>query len=193
MISEARLNIMPHRHAKKEGVVSLKGSQQRPGEEGLVDDNDERNRLLLNSSVTRQDWNALDLSGQGLRALANPLFDSFCFLTRLYLDNNFLQHLTPAIGSLRFLTHLDLSNNGLMLLPPEIGMLVNLKELCLFDNKLREVPLEIGYLCKLELLGIDGNVGLDEELKEIMLQQGTKAVVEHLRENIEGMSHAITK
>ena len=183
---ESRQNPVPHRHAKKEGVVSLKGPQPRPVEETLSADSDEGNPPLINSSAARHSWDAMDLSGQGLRALAMPLFDHFSFLTKLYLDNNMLQHLTPAIGSLRFLTHLDLSSNGLMLLPPEIGMLVYLKELLLFDNKLREIPFEIGYLYKLEILGLDANVGLAEELKDIMIQQGTKALVEHLRENIEG-------
>ena len=185
MVSEARQNAVPHRHAKKDGVVSLKGPQQRSTEEGPINQ-DERNLALVNSPTSRQDWNALDLSGQGLRALSTPLFESYTFLTKLYLDNNLLHYLNPSISQLRHLTHLDLSSNGLMLLPPEIGMLVNLRELYLFDNKIRDIPLEIGYLCKLELLGIDGNMGLDEELKDIMVQQGTKALVERLRESIEG-------
>ena len=71
---------------------------------------------------------------------------------------------------------------------PRSAVLVNLRELYLFDNKTRDIPLEIGYLCKLEILGIDGNVGLDEDLKEIMVQQGTKALVEHLRERIDAQS-----
>ena len=104
------------------------------------------------------------------------------------LDNNYLHYLNPLISQLRQLTHLDLSNNGLKFLPPEIGMLVNLREPFLFDNKIRDIPLEIGYLCKLEILGIDGNMGLDEELKEIMVQQGTKALVEQLRERIDAQS-----
>lgn len=190
MVAEARQNPVPHRHAKKDGVVSLKGPQQRSTEEGPINQ-DERDLTLVNGPASRQDWNALDMSGQGLRALSNPLFDHFTFLTKLYLDNNYLHYVSPSICSLRLLTLLDLSNNGLMLLPPEIGMLINLRELYLFDNKIRDIPLEIGYLCKLELLGIDGNTGLDEELKDIMVQQGTKALVEHLRENIEGRTYTI--
>ena len=192
IVAEARQNNIPHRHAKKEGVVSLKGLQQKSNEDSLAENTDERKQPMINGTVSRQDWNALDLSGQGLRALSDSLFDvQYSFLTRLYLDNNYLSTLNHHIGQLRGLTHLNVSNNGLLAVPAEIGMLVNLKELLLFDNKLRELPLEIGYLCKLEVLGIDGNLGMDEDVKEIMVQQGTKALVEHLREHIEGKYRAL--
>lgn len=187
IVAEARQNPAPHRHARKEGVVSLKGPQQRSTEETLAEDIDERKRSTINGTVSRQDWNALDLSGQGLRTLSPSLFDQqYNFLTKLYLDNNALRELSKQIGCLRGLTHLNVSSNAIEAVPAEIGMLVNLKELLLFDNKLQELPLEIGYLCKLEVLGIDGNMGMDEDVKQIMVRQGTKVLVEHLRENIEG-------
>jgi len=136
------------------------------------------------SETSRQDWNSLDFSGQGLRALAPALF-KYDFLTKLYLDHNKLQRLDPIISSLRKLTHLDISNNQIMELPQEIGMLVNLKELLVFDNHLRTLPYEIGHLFRLEILGIEGNP-LDEDYKEIIVQNtqnGTKSLVTQLREH----------
>ncbi len=72
-----------------------------------------------------------------------------------------------------------------MEIPAEIGMLVNLKSLLLFDNNIRLLPFEIGYLYKLETLGIEGNP-LEEGLKDEIVQNGTKALVTHLRENMAG-------
>lgn len=189
LVAEARQNVHPHRHARKEAAASLKVlPQQEPSEESSAENADVRKRFTINDISSSQTWSGLDLSGQGLRALSTTLFDVAytSFLTKLFLDNNALNTLNGQIGRLRNLTYLNLSNNGLLAVPEEIGMLVNLRELLLFDNKLQELPLEIGYLCKLETLGIEGNMGLDEEVKGIMVQQGTKALVEYLRERIEG-------
>ena len=149
------------------------------------DENIERNRTTSKGEVRRQDWDAMDLSGQGLRALSPSLFMHYMFLGKLFIDNNKLTRLHPAVGHLRHLTHLDASNNQLMEIPAEIGMLVNLKSMLLFDNNIRLLPFEIGYLYKLETLGIEGNP-LDEGLKEEIVQNGTKALVTHLRENMAG-------
>ena len=64
-------------------------------------------------------------------------------------------------------------------------MLVYLKNLYLFDNHLRSLPYEMGSLYQLETLGIEGNP-LDDELKSEVMQNGTKALVTHLRESILG-------
>lgn len=140
---------------------------------------------MTNGGIRRQDWDAMDLSGQGLRALSPSLFSDYMFLGKLYIDNNRLTHLHPAIGQLRNLTHLDASNNDLHDIPEEIGMLVNLKYLLLFDNNITLLPYEVGHLFKLEVLGIEGNP-LDERLKEEIVQNGTKALVTTLRENNTG-------
>ena len=124
----------------------------------------------------------MDLSGQGLRALSITLFSDYLFLGKLFIDGNRLRQLNPAIGQLRNLTHLDASHNELVAIPEEIGMLVNLKSLLLFDNQINSLPYEIGHLHKLDVLGVEGNP-LDEEMKEELYQNGTKALVTHLREN----------
>lgn len=176
----------PHHHCRKEGVsrVSKGPVEASPEHSPRVGDDEERNRATTAMEIRRQDWDAMDLSGQGLRALSPSLFCDYMFLGKLFLDNNRLTRLHPSLGRLRNLTHLDASNNQLRDIPEEIGMLVNLKALLLFDNNIQSLPNEIGYLHKLEMLGIEGNP-LDEDLKEEIIRRGSRALVTHLRENME--------
>ncbi len=155
--------------------------EQTPTEEAAEEVEEERNRAITVGEISRQDWDSLDCSGQGMRAISASIF-AYKFLKKLYLDHNRLSRLDPVVGHLRNLTHLDISSNQIMELPEEIGMLVNLKELLVFDNNLQTLPYEVGYLFKLETLGIDGNP-LDEDLKEHLVHHGTKSLVTHLREN----------
>ena len=174
----------PNHHAKKEGMVSLKSrvADQPPAEDALEDGEDDRMRVALSNGTSRQDWNALDLSGQGLRAISRCLF-MYEFLTKLYLDDNRLPGLDPIIGQLRRLTHLDVSHNDIRELPEEIGMLVNLKELLAFDNRLETLPKQIGNLFRLDTLGIEGNPKLDDDFKERIMRDGTKGLITYIREN----------
>ena len=126
-------------------------------------------------------WQELDLGGQNLKLISSTLF-RYSFLTKLYLNNNKLFSLPSAIGRLRKLVVLDLSQNNLSSLPAEIGMLVNLRELLLFDNQLQNLPMEMGTLYQLTMLGIEGNP-LDEELKSIIMEEGTVELIKYLREN----------
>ena len=176
----------PNHHAKKDGMAALKSRviDQAPVDELPEDGDDDRGRVVISTANSRQDWNALDLSGQGLRALSRSLF-TYEFLTKLYLDDNRLPVLDPAIGRLRKLTHLDISHNDIRDLPEEIGMLVNLKELLTFDNRLETLPREIGNLFKLDTLGIEGNPKLDDELKERIMRDGTKGLITYIRETAE--------
>ena len=152
-----------------------------PGKEA---DKEERNRAPT-TEIRRQDWMALDFGGQGCRAISPALFN-YTFLDKLYLNFNKLTSLPPAIGQLKYLSHLDLSNNQISEIPAEVGMLVNLKTLFLFDNNLHSLPYEMGSLCQLEVLGVEGNP-LDETLKALIMQHGTKTLITHLRENAPGM------
>ena len=65
-------------------------------------------------------------------------------------------------------------------------MLTNLKELLLFDNKLMGLPSELGSLHKLQILGVEGNSGLDEDIMNIIREQGTVALITHFREGAPG-------
>lgn len=158
-----------------------KAVEQTPTEEAAEEVEEERNRAITVGEISRQDWDALDCSGQGMRAISTSIF-AYKFLNKLYLDHNRLSRLDPVVGHLRNLTHLDISNNQILELPEEVGMLINLKELLIFDNNLQTLPYEMGYLFKLETLGIEGNP-LDEDLKEHLMHQGTKSLITHLREH----------
>jgi CCR4-NOT transcription complex subunit 6 len=131
--------------------------------------------------VKRQDWNNMDLSGQGLRVLSTALF-RYAFLTELYVASNKITYLPASIGNLRLMRHLDASNNQLTQLPPELGMCVYLKHLLLFDNNIQTLPNELGSLFQLEMLGIEGNP-LDAAMKQAIMEKGTKSLINELRES----------
>jgi CCR4-NOT transcription complex subunit 6 len=139
--------------------------------------------------VKRQDWNNMDLSGQGLRVLSTALF-RYTFLTELYVASNKITYLPPTIGHLRLLRHLDASSNQLTELPPEIGMCVYLKNLLLFDNSIQTLPNELGSLFQLEMLGIEGNP-LDAAMKQAIMEKGTKALISELRESTPGKHNSV--
>jgi CCR4-NOT transcription complex subunit 6 len=146
------------------------------------EDNEERGRPYRQEAVKRQDWHSMDLSGQGLRVLASPLFN-YSFLNELYIASNKITELPPAIGQLRHLRHLDASFNQITHLPRELGMCVYLKKLLLFNNQIRILPNEIGSLYQLDMLGIEGNPNLDREQKDKIKNEDTKSLMEHLRES----------
>jgi CCR4-NOT transcription complex subunit 6 len=182
----ARHSDSPHYHARSNAQANKGVVQQTTGTNGTkTDGSDEgRNRPMTQKDTSRQDWMAIDFGAQGLRALAPTLF-TYVFLDKLYLNNNRLRTLPAAIGKLKNLTHLDLSCNQLSELPPEIGMLVNLKQLLLFDNELHDLPYDLGSLFQLEVLGIEGNP-LDEGYMDKMKSDGTKGLIETLREDNPG-------
>lgn len=176
----------PHHHCKKDGVVRLnRTADQSNTEESADESKEERNRVTNLKPLRRQDWDALDCSGQGMKSLSPALFINFSFLRQLYLDHNRLSFLDPTIGRLRCLEHLDVSSNEIVAIPEEIGMLVNLKMLLVYDNHLSVLPREIGHLYKLEVLGIEGNP-LEDELRGHLAANGTKALITQIREDTTG-------
>jgi CCR4-NOT transcription complex subunit 6 len=180
---EARANASPHHQARTVAQVSKHltiGPSQAENDEANAD---ERHRPVAVSKGGRQGWNAIDLGGQGLRALSDALF-RYEFLQKLHLNHNNLDHLPTAIGRLRNLVELDASGNQLRELPPEIGMLTNLERLMLVDNHLRTLPAELGHLYKLTALGVEGNPLTDDDLKLRIMRMGTKEFIEYLRDEM---------
>lgn len=152
------------------------GNDQTEGEE------EDRGRPVnIDKNEDRQDWQSLDLSGQGLRAISLTVFDRYSFVEELYLCSNNLTYLPPSIGQLRKLRHLDLSNNHLTELPPELGMCTPLRKLLVFNNQIRDLPYELGALHHLELLGIQGNP-LNNEMKQMLMEDNTKGLISYLKE-----------
>lgn len=165
-----------------------KGLSQAPAP--LPSEDDETRDLGRMSNQTqaepRQDWHNMDLSGQGLRVLTAPVFH-YVFLRELYVASNNLTQLPHSIGQLRLLTHLDASNNKLTELPPELGMCVYMRNLLVFDNNIQTLPGELGSLFQLEVLGIEGNNNLEPELKQEIMERGTKSLIQQLRESAPSM------
>ena len=184
LLAETRQGgLQSHRHSRKGGAtLASRASNHAQTEESADDDQVERNRAVAVQEEPRQDWDGMDMSGQGLRCITMRLFQDYSFLTKLFIDNNKLSLLPFGISSLRHLTHLQASNNQIRELPESIGMLSKLEQLLVFDNQLRTLPSGIGYLYKLEMLGIEGNP-LDEDTKEFLIQNGTANLVAHLRDN----------
>ncbi|KAI9681477.1 MAG: Glucose-repressible alcohol dehydrogenase transcriptional effector [Caeruleum heppii] len=181
LAQESRQASSPHHYARANAHVNKGVTSGIINGQRKDTDPEDRNRATNNKENRRQDWMSLDFGGQGCRALSPALFN-YTFLDKLYLNYNRLGRLPAALGRLRGLSHLDISNNQLSELPPEIGMLVNLKTLLLFDNNLHSLPYEMGSLYQLETLGVEGNP-LEEEMKSEIMQNGTKALITHLREN----------
>lgn len=175
----------PHARVQANNKTSTGNAEQskRDGEQ----EDKSRPRPGAPVETDKHSWTEMDLGGQGLRALSTGIF-SFKFLKKLYLSNNNLRSVRPEIGKLRGLSHLDLSKNQLTYVPPELGMLVNLKTLLLFDNELDTLPYELGSLYQLEMLGIEGNPNLNPELKEMVIESGTKSLVSWLQDSAPGMS-----
>jgi CCR4-NOT transcription complex subunit 6 len=157
--------------------------------DGQDDDKDVLRMSDQSASQRRQAWHSMDLSGQGLRVLAKPLF-TYDFLKELYVASNKLTALPASISKLRFLEYLDASNNQLSDLPPELGICVFLRTLLVFDNRIHTLPNEIGFLFKLEMFGIEGNP-LDPALKEVIMEKGTKELIEQLLESAPGMKYPL--
>ncbi|KAL2074190.1 hypothetical protein VTL71DRAFT_7968 [Oculimacula yallundae] len=136
-------------------------------------------RMTNQPTKQRQEWYNIDLSGQGLRVLSEPMF-KYEFLRDLYVASNKLSKLPASIRHLRSLQHLDASNNLLTELPPELGMCVFLKRLLVFDNSIQTLPNELGSLFNLEVLGIEGNP-LAANLKQEIMEKGTQSLIEKLQ------------
>lgn len=182
---EARANSSPHHQARTVAQVSkhlsIGGLQPQKEEK----QEEERNRPVAVSNGGRQGWTAVDLGGQGLRALSSALF-RYDFLQKLYLNHNNLDHLPSAIGRLKSLVELDASGNQLRELPAELGMLTNLERLMLVDNHLRTLPFELGHLYKLTAFGVEGNPLNEDDMRVRILRMGTKEFIEYLRDAMPG-------
>ncbi|KAJ2850273.1 Glucose-repressible alcohol dehydrogenase transcriptional effector [Coemansia brasiliensis] len=126
-------------------------------------------------------WTELDLGGMSLRVISPPLF-RYTFMTKLYLNHNQLTHIPLAIADLRCLEELDVSGNLISVVPPELGLCCHLKELLMFDNQIADLPCELGTLYQLEMLGLEGNP-LQDDIKGILQKEGTRALIEYLRDS----------
>lgn len=141
----------------------------------------ELNRLT-SQKPPQNTWSSLDMGGVNIKNIPpNSGLFTFTFLINLYLNHNALTSIPSEITKLKHLELLDLSGNNLVSVPAELGMLTSLKELYLFDNHLSNLPAELGSLHQLQTLGIEGNP-MDMTLKHMVQEQGTPALIAHLRD-----------
>lgn len=139
-----------------------------------------------NENNNNDAWSTLDMGGMGLKNISPALCNYYTFLTVLYINHNNLTYLTPGISKLSNLRTLDASGNKLTEIPSELGMLIQLRELLLFDNNIITLPTELGSLYQLETLGLEGNP-IQADIKNILLRDGSAAVIMSLRESAPGM------
>ncbi|RCK63632.1 Glucose-repressible alcohol dehydrogenase transcriptional effector [Candida viswanathii] len=152
---------------------------KKSSQDALDDDSMEEQRMRLKTQG-RQLWCQLDLSGQGLVNISLKLFH-YDFLESLYLNNNKLTTIPPAIRKLRSLRTLDLSHNRINELPEELGLCFNLRYLYLFDNNIKTLPYSFGNLIELLFIGIEGNP-LDAKFANLIAEKGTKELICTLRD-----------
>jgi CCR4-NOT transcription complex subunit 6 len=190
MVDQHQPNFYARMKADQNKGVMGSAPSQAPSEAAAPEAEDRRRPTAIVKSRQRQDWRNLDISGQGLRALAPALF-VYNFLQELYIASNKLTILPAAIGELRQLTHLNASYNQISELPAEIAMCTQLKELLLFNNNLRTFPSELGSLYLLDMLGVEGNP-LDQELKQEIMERGTKSLISWLREQAPGTCRTLS-
>ncbi|KAF7728805.1 hypothetical protein EC973_005431 [Apophysomyces ossiformis] len=188
----SRQSASPHHHARTAAAVARNApvastvtivDPNNPAKSlnGLLKKQEDHQRL---STASNCSWTALDVGGMGLKNISPSLF-SYTFLTILYMSHNELTGLPAAIANLVNLKILDASGNKLESLPSELGMLINLRELLLFDNNLTDLPNELGTLYQLEILGLEGNP-MNEEIKNLLLKDGSQAVILSLRDQAPG-------
>jgi CCR4-NOT transcription complex subunit 6 len=184
----SRQSSSPHHHAR--AAAAMARNTPISSTVTITDPNDPH-KLFANKKdeedphqQQQQIWTSLDMGGMGLKNIAASICN-YRFLTALYINHNNLTYLMPSLSQLTNLKILDVSGNKLSMLPPELGLLCNLKELLLFDNNLVSLPTEFGNLYQLETLGLEGNP-LQADLKNILIKDGTQALIMSLRENAPG-------
>lgn len=184
----ARNMTQSHAHARSHPSVNKSVVAGNTNGAQKEEPKEERNRPTAQNAQDSKDnqhvWSILDFGGQNLKLITSALFQ-YTFLTKLYVNCNKLTYIPPEIGKLRSLIHVDFSLNNLHYLPAELGMLTNLKQLLVFDNQLETLPYELGSLYQLEMLGIEGNP-ISEDLKQIIMEQGTTELIKYFRENSPG-------
>ncbi|MQL87660.1 hypothetical protein Taro_020201 [Colocasia esculenta] len=127
-----------------------------------------RNWRGVDCSHRRQRVTQLSLPRATLGGAIPPHIGNLSFLVSLNLTGNQLTGPLPgaALARLRRLRHLDLSSNSLTgSIPAEVGSFPHLQTLDLSDNQLTgALPGSLGRLSTLQILRLDGNVGISGEI-----------------------------
>ena len=168
----------PHQHAKL-----ARFNPDGPGGDKLASEVAKDQTASSAQKEEEGEWTGLDIGGMAIRNISLSLYQSFRFLTKLYLNHNQITTISPQIGNLVELRVLHLSSNRIKALPSEIGRLIKLTELLLYDNLLTGLPFEFGNLYKLESLGLDGNPWHDPIYSLMQKDATCLSVVPFLRDH----------
>ena len=115
----------------------------------------------------------------------------FRMLSSLFLCENAISQLPPALFDLTRLVCLDLSQNRLSSLPPEIGRMAQLRALHVADNDLTisSTSSELRKLTRLHSLSLSGNEGLKELAQDVSHPEKTAIFVEQVGSYLWRLEH----
>ena len=136
-------------------------------------------------------WTQLNMSRRALPRLSPLVALRYSALTALLLNDNMLTTLPTSCERLRHLRVLDLANNRLRAVPPCVPLIVSLRTLRLQNNRIQALPLGLGRLCRLVTLLLD-----EERVASVprsVVAQGTRAIVEWLRERMPPPPHPVPR
>lgn len=147
-----------------------------------VDDSIYSLQTNTQKQISQIQWYEVEV--KGLVKNISPKLWEWTHLRCLYLNDNNLMRLPPAIAGLVNLQCLDASNNKIRTLPSEIGDMTSLRELYLNNNQVRVLPFEFGKLFKLAQLGLKGNPLTQDMMAIFMEPNGTQKLLIHLLDQL---------
>jgi Leucine-rich repeat (LRR) protein len=113
--------------------------------------------LIPETYYNLKNLRCLNLNKNDLKCLSREFFQSFQYLTILWLNNCGLLYLPNEIENLKFLETLGAKSNSLQELPENFGALINLKWLNLEENQLDSLPKSFSNLKYLHVLNLGSN------------------------------------
>lgn len=147
-----------------------------------VDDSVYNYHASSQKQISQIQWYEVEI--KGLVKNISPKLWEWTHLRCLYLNDNNLMRLPPAVANLVNLQCLDASNNKIRTLPAEIGDMTSLRELYLNNNQVRVLPFEFGKLFKLSQLGLKGNPLTQDMMSILMEPNGTQKLLIHLLDQL---------
>lgn len=146
------------------------------------DDSSYNTQTQSQKQISMIQWYEVEV--KGLVKNISPKLWEWNHLRCLYLNDNNLMRLPPAVSNLVNLQCLDASNNKIRTLPAEIGDMNSLRELYLNNNQVRVLPFEFGKLFKLGQLGLKGNPLTQDMMAIFMEPNGTQKLLIHLLDQL---------
>lgn len=158
------------------------GMNNNSNNNNYIDDSIYNMQTSCQKQISQIQWYEVEV--KGLVKNISPKLWEWTHLRCLYLNDNNLMRLPPAVASLVHLHCLDASNNKIRTLPSELGDMTSLRELYLNNNQVRVLPFEFGKLFKLSQLGLKGNPLTQDMMAIFMEPNGTQKLLIHLLDQL---------